>query len=109
MPSCIQNGTLPVSTTENLNSTRDSVRFTSVSLHANPTTISDAQQVINNFEPLLSFRVVNTTDIHDLLKLTLRVQKALLVKPLCNNIVDDGDDRKRANEAPAFIGPRFPF
>lgn len=63
----------PVCTTENRASTGHRIRLTSIRLHADPTRVLEAKQVIYNLESLVLFRKVHRSDVNDALKLALRV------------------------------------
>jgi hypothetical protein len=63
----------PISTTEKLDCTRHRVCFASIGFDANPATIRDAEQMIDNLKSLFSFRVVRAANIHYLLELALRM------------------------------------
>lgn len=63
----------PVSTTEKLDCTRHRVCLAGISFDANPATILDAKQMIDDFKSLFSFRIVRAANIHNLLELALRM------------------------------------
>ena len=63
----------PISTTINLNSTRNRVSFASIGLDPDPPGMPDTEQMVHGLEPLLAFGVVCTADIHAGLELALGV------------------------------------
>ena len=64
---------VPISTTEDRHSTRDSIDFRGIGLHPNSSTVLDTQKVVHDFETLIPLREVDTADIHTSLVLTLGV------------------------------------
>jgi len=66
---------VPISTSEHRRSARHRIRLSSVSLDPDPPRVAwtNAQQMIDHLETLLSFRVIHATNIYDALELALRV------------------------------------
>jgi len=64
---------IPVSPSENRDSTRNSIRLPGVRLDADPSRLGKAKEVIHDLKPLVTLRVVSTTDVDTALELALRV------------------------------------
>ncbi len=81
-----QVSTIPIGTAEDWSSTWHRVCLTSVRFDPYSRGVFDAEQVIDHFEPLVSFWEINTADVHHGLKLALSV-----VAKKC----EDGDNSGR--------------
>jgi len=64
---------VPVSSSENRDSTRDGIGLSGIRLDTDSSRLGKAKEVIHNLKPLVTLRIVSTTDINTALKLALRV------------------------------------
>jgi hypothetical protein len=85
---------VPVSPSENRDGTRNSICFSGIRLDTDPSRLGKTKQVVHNLEPLVTLRIVSTTDINTTFKLASRVipQKR-----------KDGDNRARGNVEREFV------
>jgi len=64
---------IPVSPSEDRDGTRNGVCLSGLSLDTDPSRLGKAKEVIHNFKPLITLRVVSTADINTAFKLALGV------------------------------------
>ena len=84
----------PISSPEDRTRTWDSIRLSSIRLHADPTCVLEAQQIINHLKPLIPLREIHSRNVHNTLVLTLR---------MVTKESQDGNDARGTNLEGKFI------